>query len=186
MPDVLEQFCLLGREHNHLPGRHGEAEDDRQGASRRQGAGVGLTVRVEVESRIDEVPMEKGINDLYKMSLYSEDNMEMIDTYDLFKQLVSDLFNKVSIDHIVNKVIFSIARATGDYVEKISKKYKNKKVFLSGELFKNPVFLSSITRELEGRGLEVFYNRTIPIDDSGISVGQIINYYYSKNSPRLN
>ena len=46
-------------------------------------------------------------------------------------------------------------------------------VLLSGGVFQNKTLLEFISQELEIANIEYYYNKTIPINDSGISVGQI-------------
>jgi hydrogenase maturation protein HypF len=54
-------------------------------------------------------------------------------------------------------------------------------VLLSGGVFQNKTLLEFISQELEIANIEYYYNKTIPINDSGISVGQIWSVVYGKN-----
>jgi hydrogenase maturation protein HypF len=77
-----------------------------------------------------------------------------------------DFFNKDLATLFINtlaKIITDIA---------ISKK---RDVLLSGGVFQNKTLLELVCQKLEQNGIKYYYNKTIPINDSGISVGQIYN-----------
>ena len=52
-------------------------------------------------------------------------------------------------------------------------KKENLPVILSGGVFQNRTLLEFITKELKIANIKYYYNKTIPINDSGISVGQV-------------
>jgi hydrogenase maturation protein HypF len=52
-------------------------------------------------------------------------------------------------------------------------KIEKKDVILSGGVFQNKTLLEMVIKEFKKEGIRYYYNKTIPINDSGISVGQI-------------
>ena len=53
-------------------------------------------------------------------------------------------------------------------------KYETNDVVLSGGVFQNKYLLEITYEELVNRGFNVYYNKKIPINDNGISFGQMI------------
>ena len=60
-------------------------------------------------------------------------------------------------------------------ISDIAKKEGNS-VILGGGVFQNKILLEGVTKQLDQIGIKYYYNKTIPINDSGISVGQIWSY----------
>ncbi len=131
------------------------------------------------ENMMDQSIVEKLTGKAYDIPIIEEDGKYLVDTYQLFKVVISEILAKVEAQQLISNVILSISQATAQLIEKISKKHKEKKVVLAGEYFKHPHFLTIIYQELDKKGFKLFMPRNIPIDDSGISVGQLLFYYYS-------
>lgn len=138
------------------------------------------------ESFLSENLSEGGGGDYYKIDIEKTDDGLRIDSYELFKKLIADLFAGEPMNLLIGKSIYAIAKATGDLADKIAEQKKFKKIFLTGEFFKNPTFLSIVWKELISRGYEVLTHRTIPIDDSGIAVGQIVQNFYETAKGKWN
>jgi hydrogenase maturation protein HypF len=51
--------------------------------------------------------------------------------------------------------------------------YQIKHIVLSGGVFENIFLLESIYNKLKDKDFYVFFNEQIPINDSGISIGQM-------------
>ncbi len=130
------------------------------------------------ENKMDKFFINSCPYEHYPIRIIEEDGRYLIDTYDLFKRIISDLLLKTDPSNLICNALVSIAAATGLLIEKLSKVYNEKKIILSGEFFKHPHFLSLIHQELINKGFEVYIPRNIPVDDSGISVGQIIYKYF--------
>lgn len=131
------------------------------------------------ENWLDQVFLREGPHDYYTLPIEETDDKLSIDTYELFRKLILDLFAKVPVENLVYKTITSIAIATADFAERVAKKTKTKKVFLAGELYKYPNLLGLFKKELVAKGLEIYLPKSIPTDDSAISVGQLLYYQYS-------
>jgi hydrogenase maturation protein HypF len=55
-------------------------------------------------------------------------------------------------------------------------KKEQKTVLLSGGVFQNKTLLEMVISEFKKGNITYYYNKTIPINDSGVSVGQIFKY----------
>ena len=55
----------------------------------------------------------------------------------------------------------------------LSKRFKTKKVVLSGGVFQNRYLAAVALEGLKVKGLEVYSQRSVPVNDSGIPIGQI-------------
>jgi hydrogenase maturation factor HypF (carbamoyltransferase family) len=130
------------------------------------------------ETMLNEVKPNGDNKEYYNVDIKEKEGVLEIDTYGFFNKIISDIFSKTKIDIILQKVVHTIAVITADMTEKISAEYNEKKVFLSGEIFKNSSLLDAIYNELVARGFEVYANKNIPVDDSCVSVGQILNFVY--------
>ena len=130
------------------------------------------------ENMMDKFFIEQYTGEYYKINIFEDNGIFYADTYELFTRVIGDLFTSITKENLVYKAIFGISKATVDLVEIISKKYHEKKVFLTGEFFKHQHFLTVFYNDLVKRGLEVYIHKDIPVDDSSISVGQILYHYY--------
>jgi hydrogenase maturation factor HypF (carbamoyltransferase family) len=130
------------------------------------------------ESFINELVPLDSVLDYYTLPITDEDGMFIINTYTLIQKLVGDLFAQENPEGLVGKLIDTIARATADAVERIAERYHEKNVFLGGEFFTNPACLTIIHDELKARGFQVYIPKTIPADNSSVSVGQLIYDFF--------
>lgn len=117
--------------------------------------------------------LDENIHDYYNYKIVYKDNAYLIEIKDIIREVLMDICNKVKKSIISSKFHNTISKLTCDLVLKLSKSYGIKKVILSGGVFQNEHLLNSIYEILIDNGLEVFFNCKIPINDSGISFGQI-------------
>ncbi len=132
------------------------------------------------ENKLDKSCIYVQASTYYPISIIAEEDLFYLDSYDLFRQIISDILDGLNSEQLICKVVASITIATCALIEKISQKYNEKKVFLSGEFFKHPHFLTLLYDELLKKGFKVYVPKIIPLDDSGVSVGQLIYHYYEK------
>lgn len=66
-----------------------------------------------------------------------------------------------------------LVQATVEQCRLIREKIGVKLVALSGGVFQNQFILNEVTKELEQKGFTVYTNRQVPVNDGGISLGQI-------------
>lgn len=130
------------------------------------------------ENMMDNTIIEKCEGTYYDIPIIEEDGIYLLDTYDLFRHVVESLSAGQEPISLVCNIIVSIAKATAKLTDKLSKIYNENKISLAGEYFKHPHLLSLLYTELEQKGYQLYLPRKIPIDDSGISVGQLLFHYY--------
>jgi hydrogenase maturation factor HypF (carbamoyltransferase family) len=132
------------------------------------------------ENQMDKDVIEDYAGEHYPVSVKTEEDLLILNTFDLFRGIVQDLFTQAVPENLVYKTFFGILSATVAVVETLSKKFRTKDVFLSGEFFRHPHFVEIFHSALTGKGFRVHVHRTLPVDDSGISVGQLIQYWFMK------
>lgn len=67
----------------------------------------------------------------------------------------------------------TISNAAVDIVLRLRKKYQINNVVLSGGVFENIYLIESVYRKLKDESFRVYFNGQIPVNDSGISIGQL-------------
>ncbi|WP_330375425.1 carbamoyltransferase HypF [Inediibacterium massiliense] len=113
------------------------------------------------------------IEEDYEYCIIHKDHVYQIDYDSIILGVLRDLKEEIPTSVISAKFHNTIGNATVDLVCKISKRYDIKQVVLSGGVFQNNYLLLYVSKKLKERDLVVYYNQQIPINDSGISVGQL-------------
>jgi len=114
----------------------------------------------------------------YDIPIIEEDGKYFLDTYALFRLVMESILAKSDPLSMVCNIIVSIVKASAKLIKVLSKVHKEKKIVLTGEYFKHPHLLTLLYDELEQEGYKIYLPKKIPIDDSGISVGQLLYHYY--------
>ncbi|WP_242981760.1 carbamoyltransferase HypF [Alkalibaculum bacchi] len=117
--------------------------------------------------------LDASIKEGYEYSIIEKDNTYQMDYESILLGILKDIEEKVPNSVISAKFHNAITNATVELVCKISKEYRIKQVVLSGGVFQNDYLLLDCLRKLKECGFVVYYNQQIPINDSGISVGQL-------------
>ena len=123
---------------------------------------------IELENELDSY-----IEDSYSYNIITEDDMYQIEYNEFLHQILNDINNYISSSVISAKFHNTIVNATVEMVCLISKRQGIEKVVLSGGVFQNEYLLKHLTQQLKNRQIDVYYNQQIPINDSGISIGQL-------------
>jgi hydrogenase maturation protein HypF len=92
---------------------------------------------------------------------------------EILEGIIKDSQRKEDVSKISAKFHNSLAEATCALVSKLREKEGINKVVLSGGVFENQYLLKKIYKDLIKRGFQVFYNKQIPINDGGLSFGQL-------------
>jgi len=132
------------------------------------------------EDLMDQFPEKRIATDYYDIQIVEEDGILYANTCDLFKQVIEDLSRELELMSLIHKIVSSIAITTSSLICKMAQRYKQNKVCLAGQYFKHPHFLSFVSSELEKEGLEVLLPKELPIDDSGVAIGQLLYYCHSQ------
>uniref|UniRef100_UPI0040483A95 carbamoyltransferase HypF n=1 Tax=Aliarcobacter sp. TaxID=2321116 RepID=UPI0040483A95 len=90
---------------------------------------------------------------------------EKIDLSSMIKEIILDKNKEL----ICSKFINSLVQIVLD----ISNTYKNLPVVLSGGVFQNRILLKILIEKFQEQGREFYFSKDIPLNDGGISAGQI-------------
>lgn len=123
---------------------------------------------IALENIIDE-----NVREAYKYEIRNENGIFLIGIKKIIFGILHDMNLKISKGIISAKFHNTISKFTCELVLKLSKMYGISKIVLSGGVFENEHLLKTIYDALEREGLEVFFNSRTPINDGGISFGQI-------------
>jgi hydrogenase maturation protein HypF len=123
---------------------------------------------IELENAIEEE-----MDDSYSYTISEIDGVFYIQYKDIIEGILKDIERKELISKISAKFHNSLAEAACALVVKLREKEAINKVALSGGVFENQYLLKRIYKSLVKRGFQVFYNEQIPINDGGLSFGQL-------------
>jgi len=136
--------------------------------------GVCHIARFEAEAaiKLDKLASLSDVRDSYKFDILREDNSYIIGYNTLIKSILSDLNKRILKQDIARKFHNALAGLIVEFVAKISKKHKTKSVVLSGGVFQNKLLFELVTKELEARKYELINDRSTPVNDLSICIGQ--------------
>lgn len=112
-------------------------------------------------------------NDSYEFSIIKTD-VRVIDWSAMIYQIINDKNNKISSNIISVKFHNTLV----NIILEIAKLVNEKDVVLSGGCFQNKYLLENSIRTLQKEGFNVYWNKEVPMNDGGISLGQIAYYSY--------
>lgn len=114
----------------------------------------------------------------YPFYIENADKLLIIRWEPLLQEIISDLNKGVSIGIISGKFHNTLIEIIVEMVRRL----KYNQVLISGGCFQNMYLLEQTVSRLEEIGCKVFWNQQIPINDGGISFGQIAAYLITNNS----
>jgi len=127
---------------------------------------------IELENIIDQP-----VSLLYDYSINKIDNVFQIDYKDILLGIIKDLEENKDLSTISSKFHNTVIDFTCNLVCKIKRsyemQYKLENVVLSGGVFQNNYLLEGLYKKLKDNGFKVFFNEKVPINDEGISLGQL-------------
>ncbi|WAM30941.1 carbamoyltransferase HypF [Caldicellulosiruptor naganoensis] len=98
-----------------------------------------------------------------------------INIVDILQQIIHDIKRNINRRIISAKFHNTVAKIVVEVAKVLRENYNKDIVVLSGGVFQNKFLLSKTVSLLEGEGFKVFFNTVFPINDGGISAGQV--YY---------
>ncbi|OGB58908.1 carbamoyltransferase HypF [candidate division CPR2 bacterium GWD1_39_7] len=119
-------------------------------------------------------PRTRGLDPLRSQNFYPyvfKDRTINLDK--MFVQIVIDLELGVKKEIIAAKFQNTIIMIILSQAVKIAAKYQINTVALSGGVFQNSFILSESVKKLRAKGLKVYYNKEVPINDGGLALGQV-------------
>ena len=117
--------------------------------------------------------LEPSIKQSYCYTFEKERNKFEVDYKNILYGVLQDIKLQVPPSVISAKFHNTLINLTVDAASKIREAYHISTVVLSGSVFENSHLLINVIEKLSALGFSVYYNQQIPINDSGIAVGQL-------------
>lgn len=118
-----------------------------------------------------EAILDKSNLDAYPY-LIRKNKLLIVDNEEIIEGILRDIDRGIEVAAISAKFHNTIINITDQMVCKLREEQGLNKVVLTGGVFQNDYLLIGILEKLQNKGFQVFFNRYIPINDSGISFGQ--------------
>jgi hydrogenase maturation protein HypF len=117
--------------------------------------------------------IEVEIEESYPWNIQEKGGVFHLQYKDIVEGVLKDLQRKEPAYEISAKFHNSLAEATCALVCQLREREGLNKVVLSGGVFENQYLLKKVYKNLIKRDFEVFHNEQIPINDGGLSFGQL-------------
>lgn len=125
---------------------------------------------MELEFLINEIISDES----YKIEIVKMKNTMLLDWKEMFTHIIKDKKENVSLNMISVKFHNALVNA----IVNVAKLSGEKNVVLSGGCFQNKYLLENTILKLRDNGFNVFWNKEVPANDGGISLGQIAYLSY--------
>jgi hydrogenase maturation protein HypF len=121
-------------------------------------------------------------NESYPYSIIDREGTIQLNYDEILLAIMKDISNNTEKGIISARFHNTIVEATLEIVTLISERYGIRQIVLSGGVFQNDYLLNRTVSKLREKEYNVHFNQQIPINDSGISIGQlaIADIYFSK------
>ncbi|MBU3109514.1 carbamoyltransferase HypF [Clostridium gasigenes] len=110
----------------------------------------------------------------YSYDLAINDNMKIINTNKIIKNILEDLKNEVNKGEIAIRFHNTIVEISSNICIRLRFRYGINEVALSGGVFQNEILLEKLYLKLKENDFNVLTHKNIPCNDSGISIGQLV------------
>ncbi|MBU0923860.1 carbamoyltransferase HypF, partial [bacterium] len=104
---------------------------------------------------------DRSISEYYSYKITNE----QIDLSSMIKEIILDLDKKLICSKFINTIV--------QIILDLANTYENLPVVLSGGVFQNKILLQILIVKFQKQGREFYFSKDIPLNDGGISVGQI-------------
>lgn len=119
------------------------------------------------------------LDESYKCKIIKNENgIFILDWSNMIKEILEEKNKNIS----KNIISLKFHNALVNSIVEISKLVNEKNIALSGGCFQNKYLLEKSILKLRENGFNVFWNKEVPANDGGISLGQIAYFsYFNKN-----
>lgn len=117
----------------------------------------------------------------YKYGLAEENDKYVIDWIPLIKDILKDISEKTSTPEISAKFHNTLT----EVILEIAKKINFERIALSGGCFQNTYLLEHTIVKLRNSGFQPYWQKKNPVNDGGISLGQIAYTEYIMNQKKM-
>ncbi len=111
----------------------------------------------------------------YSFSIQEEEKLS-IDWQPVIENILSDLQNNVPAERIAARFHNGLARIPSE----LARRFKLKKVLLSGGCFQNIFLLKRVIGRLRSEGVGAYWHQRVPPNDGGIALGQVAAFLKDK------
>jgi len=118
-----------------------------------------------------EASITRGLDECYDFNI-TEKNGCLLDLRPMFRQIITDLQNETPVGNISAKFHNTLAAGLLSLAQKAHQQTNLKKVALSGGVFCNRYLTNRLIALLKKNDFTVLFNRFVPSNDGGISLGQ--------------
>jgi hydrogenase maturation protein HypF len=122
---------------------------------------------MELEFLIGDVQTDESYK--FELSNNGQNSSFIIDWEPVVHQILTEKSNKISLNLTSAKFHNGLTQAVLDIAERVGEK----KIVLSGGCFQNRYLLQKTVKSLEEKDFKVYFQKNIPPNDGGISLGQI-------------
>lgn len=131
---------------------------------------------MELESVAEDLSASSGnlLTQNYRYGIREKEGTFMVEPGSIVKGIVADLQRSVPTSVVAAKFHNSIADIIKDVSLKIKERIGLRRVAFSGGVFQNRLLLGLALRKLTEQGFICYYQRKVPPNDGGISLGQAI------------
>lgn len=135
---------------------------------------VGLVHRAGFEA---EGPMrleacaDRQTRDFYPTSM-NDDGVILVGP--MITGIIEDMTKRVRPEVISARFHHSVIAALQNAISRFLNPKVPEKVILSGGVFQNRLLLSGLSEKLRSKGIKVFTNQQVPVNDGGIALGQLV------------
>jgi len=124
--------------------------------------------------KLESIAMQN--EELYYEYLINLNNEYTVNIVDILQHIIKDIKNGLKVEQISAKFHNTIVKIIVDIAKLLKQNYNKSNIVLSGGVFQNKYLIKKCIYQLNKEGFKVFMNNLLPINDGGISAGQI--YYY--------
>jgi len=109
--------------------------------------------------------IEMAYDETFKEAYSYEIKDEKIDFSKAIKEIINDKDKNLICSKFLNMLV--------ELISQISKKYNDLPIVLTGGVFQNKTLLQLVSKRLEEENRRYYYSKKIPLNDGGISIGQV-------------
>lgn len=147
-------------------------------------AGISNTATYEGQASIEfENAICDDINDSYEYDIENDNKCLIINPGKMIMGLIKDRFSGIPPSILSLKFHNTVVNFTIEVLKKIRNESNLLDVALSGGVFQNFFIISNLCKKLKKEGFNVYYQKSIPSNDGGIALGQIIIANERINNP---
>lgn len=143
--------------------------------------GLANYISYQAQAAIRLESLASNVNEIYTYHIENNDDYYIVNTFPLIRDIVRDIETGIKREVIAGRFHNTIIDFSISLCELIKENYKINAVALSGGVFQNRIILEGIYNRLKEKGFEVYIHSSIPCNDGGVSVGQLLvaNYIYN-------